>query len=345
MECYYTTVSISGVLSQYFQANGRFQGEGVLKGSNRTGWYTKDTCVEFHKLLLSALIAYMNALRIFEKLRKERVAYVDLLGKAGYLLWRIANSCILRHHLKLLCSVGLLAHPIRPLRNVELDQEFGCLTRTGHVKRWELQVESKEKEEAQTERKEVENNDSENDTEDNESEHPGHEDNDEIEEFLSLRSSEPKDLEKTYLTWIQLQTAYWTAQEIIMSPQTLSAVDPKNFKISVVNAKFPSRYDRTLVSWIPLIKELPLPRRVNADDVISKIKREIDKHRGNPRCHPIFKTFGSAPSYELGKFTGNLHAEVALAFLIKGTQTTGSLEDFIQVRICQGVIILSIEMD
>ena len=31
----------------------------------RMGWYTKDTCIEIHKLIISAITCYMNVLRIF----------------------------------------------------------------------------------------------------------------------------------------------------------------------------------------------------------------------------------------------------------------------------------------
>jgi len=52
----------------------------VLKGLEwRMGWYTKDTCIEFHKLLISAHIAYTNALRIFKRLPRNWVANADQL--------------------------------------------------------------------------------------------------------------------------------------------------------------------------------------------------------------------------------------------------------------------------
>lgn len=73
-----------------------------------TGWYTKDTCVDFHKHLLSAIIAYTNALHIFNNLPKKQVVTADYLYYAGYLLWRITDARILRHHLKLLSDNHLL---------------------------------------------------------------------------------------------------------------------------------------------------------------------------------------------------------------------------------------------
>jgi len=329
--------------------------EALKAGSNRTpgtSWYTKDTCAEFHKLLLSALIAYTNALRIFKKLRKKRVAFGEQLWKAAYLLWRITDSRILRHHLKLVNYMGLLSHPLRPMtegRVVDLDKKFGCLMHEGHVKKW-VQKENKEekdegheseegesldesKEDFESEVEGYDSTEEEDESEEQEineedaTEQPEHEDEDQTDEFLNKKA-----VEKTYLRWLQLQSAYWIAQDIITSPQTLSTVDPQTFKISIVNVKYPSSYDRKLVSWTQLIKDLPLPRSINADEVIATIKSEIDKHVNDPQCHPIFKKFGSGPSYRLRRFTGNLHAEVLLALLIRCIQT-GNMEDLIEVWI------------
>jgi len=323
--------------------------EALKAGSNRTpgtSWYTKDTCAEFHKLLLSALIAYTNALRIFKKLWKKRVAFGEQLWRAAYLLWRITDSCILRHHLKLVNYMGLLSHPIRPMiegRVLDLDQKFGCLTREGHVKKWvqEGNKEGKDEEHWQESEEEEEEDESKEDFEGDVEEEDGtEEEEDECEEQEISEedtTEQPEDLEldddqtdkflnkktveKTYLRWLQLQSAYWIAQDIVTSPQTLSTVDPQTFKISIVNVKYPSNYDRKLVSWTQLIKDLPLPGSINADEVIAAIKLEIDKHVNDPQSHSIFKIFGSRPSYRPQNFTGNLHAEVLLALLIRHIQT------------------------
>jgi len=36
-----------------------------------TGWYRGDTCYEVHKLIISSLIAYANALRIVQKVNMQ----------------------------------------------------------------------------------------------------------------------------------------------------------------------------------------------------------------------------------------------------------------------------------
>jgi len=87
------------------------------KGLARTpglGWYTKTTCFEFHKLLLSTIIAYRNSLRIFKRYKKDPTC-AQQVWESGYLLWRIADSRILRHHLKLLNVCQWLPYPARGL--------------------------------------------------------------------------------------------------------------------------------------------------------------------------------------------------------------------------------------
>ena len=101
------------------------------------GWYTKDTCIEIHKLIISTITCYMNALRIFKRLRRERVAYADQLWRAAYLLWRVSDSRILRHHLKLLNFSKELSYPFRGLDQQlkqDLNELFGHISRNGQVK-------------------------------------------------------------------------------------------------------------------------------------------------------------------------------------------------------------------
>jgi len=101
-----------------------------------TGWYTKDICFEFHKLLISSLIAYANSLRILEKvhlklhtLRNANIAkkaqdLIDELQaclpdlfeqvlRCVHIVWCITDSHIFCHHCKLLQACHVLAYPLK----------------------------------------------------------------------------------------------------------------------------------------------------------------------------------------------------------------------------------------
>ena len=325
-------------LVKAFQANSN-----AAKGKRTPGmgWYTKDTCVEIHKLLLSAIVVYTNALRIFNNLPKRQVACGDQLWYAGYLLWRVTDSRIIRHHIRLLNCAHLLSYPTRGFVldvNRDLDEQFGHITHEGLVELWvndspglgadlgayKEWAQNKEEEKKGSEEQEYEEEDYEmgDVTEDLDTEDQDDEDDDQTEEFLNKQDN--SDLEKTYLRWMQLQSAYWIAQDIIMSPKTLSAVNPEDFKISIVNAKHPSNLERRMISWKKLIMELPIPESIKAPDVIATIKREIREHLKSEECHPIFKKY-QPPSYKPRRFTGNLHAETLLVLFLRHLQAMGDM--------------------
>ena len=89
------------------------------------GAYTEETCFEFHQLLIAAIFGFGKALRSLHDHRKlsyvERSRYIQVVVQFGNLLWRIAFSRILGHHLTLLQSGSFLSIPNR-------DEEESCRT-------------------------------------------------------------------------------------------------------------------------------------------------------------------------------------------------------------------------
>jgi hypothetical protein len=81
------------------------------------GAYTEETCFEFHQLLITAIFGFGKALRVLHDNRNlacaERARYIQIVVQLGNLLWRIAFSCILGHHLTLLQSGSFLSIPSR----------------------------------------------------------------------------------------------------------------------------------------------------------------------------------------------------------------------------------------
>jgi hypothetical protein len=77
--------------------------------------YNRDTCVEFHQLLVSSLHGYLKAQEMFKKkLGMDEGAQVECARKVwnfSYLLWRIAHSQILWDHLAVLNLARRLTLP------------------------------------------------------------------------------------------------------------------------------------------------------------------------------------------------------------------------------------------
>jgi hypothetical protein len=97
----------------------------LREGSPQTTVYTLETCVEFHQFLVALLFTYSKALLQLSEVRKPksdaldsevRAAFEDLWNLSN-LLWRVAYSRILRHHLTVLHHGGLLNVPVGTSRS------------------------------------------------------------------------------------------------------------------------------------------------------------------------------------------------------------------------------------
>jgi hypothetical protein len=96
------------------EALGQLQGKKQTKGS--LGVYTKDTCYEFHRLLIATILCYRRMLRHFNLChgcgdKKGCKLLVHNILQVSTLLWRIAYSRMLFHHLSLLQAGAFLDLP------------------------------------------------------------------------------------------------------------------------------------------------------------------------------------------------------------------------------------------
>ncbi len=267
----------------------------------RIGWYRKDNCFEFHKLLISSLVAYANALRMVRKVhdllqdecKKEntpevQIAIKDLeanlkvsferLSKCCHLLWRITSSDMIRRHLKLLDETHWLYHP----KVTDADSPtkvYGAIS-----SQW---------------------------AQDTVNEGVVEDDQDQTSEFRSMNEDK---VDKSFLRWMQLQVAHRIGQDILMPTRSTPHSILRRVEISVVTVKYPQAPDREMESWVELLRSLCFPQDFNVQGAIDAIKTSIQAKKYNGS---IFKKFRKAPDFDLKEFPGNLHCEVLLALLMK----------------------------
>jgi hypothetical protein len=258
-----------------------------------TGWYRGDTCYEVHKLIISSLIAYANALRIVQKVntqledkreaaiikRPERQSKLkdgmEQLFRCSHLLWRITSSNILRHHLKLLKTTHWLYHPT--ISDAKLPSKV-----YGELAQYELSEGLVEDEQEQSE------------------------------EFRSMKDI--PNLDKSFLRWMQLQVAHRIGQDILSPVRGASQALLQKVKISIVTVKHPQGQDREMEPWVEMLRKLHFPEKFDMEGAINAIKKAIsdDKYTDS-----IFKKFRKSPNFNLTEFPGNLHCEVLLGLLMK----------------------------
>jgi len=282
-----------------------------------TGLYTWAICYEFHKLFVSSLIAYGNSLHILSRVHSELGALqkanitpkaqslIDRLKeklpnlfeqvlKCVYLVWRITNSHILRHHFKLLQTCHCLSF-LSKAEAVPESTVFGCLTR-------ELKLEAViELEDGNVFNPEPVEGDNESDDE----------------EFTSILDI--FHLDKSFMKWMQLLVAYHVGQNILTSKSAISASILQKLNISPVTAIQPSGVDREMEPWDELLKSrhLHFSQDLNVNIIIEAIKNEV-KTRPGESCHNIFRKFQLQVFQP--DFPGKLHCKMILAVLAQHAQ-------------------------
>jgi hypothetical protein len=277
--------------------------ESAPKGLKRTpglGWYSKTTCFEFHKLLVSALIANSDALLRFRsvemKLAKEscknpelnvashskgRMSLVTLeeagdcaqhLWECGYLLWRISDSRMLRHHLRLLDTDCWLIMPTRSFAS-------GLQILTGRSRQ-----EGDRRENQGVDNREDYRGDDEANQEDKNQDNVKEDDDDQSEEFWRMkelpltrktRDDHASNLDTVFLRWMQLLVNHWIAQDILTSPHVLPPNILQNLNISILDVKYPLGSDRKMEPWETVLKDLQpdLPTSFDVQAAIDTIER------------------------------------------------------------------------
>ena len=97
--------------------------------------YNADTCVEFHQLLVMALVGYGKALRLFSEASAQAKAHMTNLRDPAHhlwhfthLLWRIAYSQMLCYHLAALVVGNAIYIPIDPQSMKDLYSAYAQAT-------------------------------------------------------------------------------------------------------------------------------------------------------------------------------------------------------------------------
>jgi hypothetical protein len=295
--------------------------ETSAKRTSGTGWYTEATCYEFHKLYVCSLTAYANSLRILSKAHadleslqnanitpKARITIEKLSNKLPHLfeqvwtcihmLWRITDSRILRHHLRLLLACHYLPSPTKigvPSEN----KAFGRITQ-------ELGLELGPESRGQHEVNPLVNAGQAEDDERSDSE-----------EFNSML--EFPNLDKSFMRWTQLQVAFRVGQDILTSKPVLSSSILPKLEISIVTARYPSNLDREMEPWDALLRSqhLNFPQDFDREAAILAIQAQITSRIGQS-CLPIFQRF-QVPDF-LPSFPGHLHCDMVLPLLARLAQ-------------------------
>lgn len=272
----------------------------LREGSPQTIAYnTFETCIEFHQLLIALLFTYSKSLSQLVILsdsaeKKTKVnAFVEVWNMS-HLLWRIAYSRTLRHHLMVLHRSGLISVPVESGRNTY----EGFFNFTGLTSP-ETQSPS---------------------SDENPEENSLSGDEPDVDDMNNLNmGTQIGEVVTVYLRWIRLQVTHFVALQIISSffqkhPKS-GRPHKKYVDISLLAVRPPSHIVNT---WETLIKDLST-NKFDAEGVITHIKNEADsaQRMGTAslygRSGSILSKF-SSPHFQ---HRAAVHCEAALAALAK----------------------------
>ena len=255
-----------------------------------SGLYHKDTCVEFHQLLVSALLSFWKALKKLELVKGDYRKTPDLaelvrcakrVCSCGNLLWSIAYSRALEDHLKVLQAQGWLELP-------ETQPAF------------------------------VDDASADTAGNDDEKGEGGQVENQEYNKLVDqVESSDDEALAVVFLEWIRLQVDRFQAARKITSYVKRNQTPSIDVNLLAVRHPGPRAASVVLEPWRDTIKRLyPTtgnPGRVSADEVICRLDKTISRALKKPKSkNTIFGKFGDTYKYE-----ATVHCEAALAAIAK----------------------------
>lgn len=334
---------------------------GEFKGGEGLGVYGKGTCWEFHRLLITALVAYGNALGAFQvavrnvHLRESREAkgkgegssekgrsddrgrdmgthdevgtkpslpdisteHLDQLKtkrkdcaislwKCAYLLWRIANSQILYHHLAVLARGSWLYIPTADGMPTKGREPPGAQRLWSAGLRYHMDGDEgglKSEDEVIVE------------------------DNEDVEEeFHHLRDIfiQQGDLRLVFQTWISLLVSDWVDLQTVTSAiSTLrdtktSLLAPKQAKAKHANNEM-EQWETTIRALAVQASQAPTGppnTSFDAQAVIDFLKQKITEYAEDSQRDDIFRAFApkkETPDIYDPEFYGDLHGEAVLA--------------------------------
>ena len=262
------------------------------RSEDRSSLYTRDTCFEFHQLLISTLLSYKAGLRKLTKAHnkywKKRgvqnlqtmVDYAKEVWKYGSLLWKIAYSQILRDHLSVLHRKGWLMLPVKKEHDGdEAGRDGGGGDEGGKI---------------------------------------------EDEEFLTISNVLPSDskcIDKAFVEWIRLQVDRWQVPRKITSFVKRTRTPPTKITLLAVKHPKPMPTNKAIEPWGNTIKDVyartcDKRRKYEVEEVIRVLEDQITIG-AKPKVHPkIFDKFDpNLPETEPYNYAQ--HCEAVLGCLSK----------------------------
>jgi hypothetical protein len=316
--------------------------------------YKKETCWEFHRFLLATILAYGKSLdalgslnaRIrpnprrgkkemlspaeLERLKLLQIEHAEQTRLCSIVLWRLAYSRVLKHHLRALGMGGYLDQPRVTLEKLDKYRRSTTFSTIDcpdlHWRGDGGDGDMAEKEDSKNNREDA-SGDKEDAREDQEDARNDQEDaNAQEEEHLFVRSSGPSSaykLAEMFQKWISLNVTHWAALSILSSNAHFN-LNSKSLKISLVAVKHPNpNNDLPIEPWRVTLSSLLADEPHNSTQVISMITKYIDRARREKSngkgthkwANSIFYAFENGPNRV--KSVSTTHCEAALVAIKK----------------------------
>jgi hypothetical protein len=301
-----------------------------------SGLYSRDTCFEFHQLLVSTLLDYGKALDKLDdahgehlkqpneqKLVQEMVNCAVQISQHGRLLWAIAYSQILEDHLDVLRRHGWLLLPQNEKGQVELFSGFTAFKRKVNrianppgVVKDEAGQDGGDAGEGEGDRA-----DDGGDTVNNDEKEADDCEEDDIKSIINnVLLSDNKNIANIYLGWIRLQVDRWQAPRKITTFIMRAKTSPVDLTLLAVRHPKPILICDAMEPWENTINDLCATKRnqLKAGEVIRVLKDIIGTMPtgDKTRVHSIFKTFDSQRAANCDH-NSTVHCEAVLAALSK----------------------------
>jgi hypothetical protein len=307
------------------------------QSKERSGLYSRDTCFEFHHLLVSTLLAYGKALDELNNAHRNHlkaptkpepvqvmVDFAKQIWHHGGLLWCIAHSRILENHLHVLRRLGWLPLPHNDKRQVELFSEFTGFKRKANpianppgVVRDEAGRDSGDVVEGEGDQA----GEGGRDTVKRDEKEGGDCEEDDIKSIINaVMLSDNKDIANIYLGWIRLQVDRWQAPRKLTAFVMRDKATPVDITLLAARHPKPILVCDAMEPWESTINDLCARKRnqLEAGEVIGVLTDIIRKMRVGDKTgvHSIFKTFDPERAEKCDHHS-TVHCEAVLAALSK----------------------------
>jgi len=261
------------------------------------GAYNKETCCKFHRLLIATLLAYGKALEALYAIKPSKAmgdfqVKVEAVWICGLLLWRIANSKMIGHHLYILHESGWLHEPTNDRSTVNIYNNYTSFKNLGCL--------------------------------------DASPDGEEDEGFQGAGADGQSQWDVTFGDWLRLQVVYWVALDLL-SAYSGKEGTLQELKVSHINLKHAGTlpvepWRDTVIQLLapngPYQPSSPEPN-LEAEAIIALLEKEIKQAIERPDRNAIFYQF-SRPVFECSP---NIHCEAALSALVDHVNNRTSVDE------------------